>query len=216
MGQAALNEWRKEERPSGPAITRSRPPLPGSPLCPGEEEQSRKGDDPPSAQPGFPPSAAFGEKLGPKTSSRSCIQSADTAGPSSAHSSPRAQGPRPHPTGSCLSCPKKRCVRRQGACPCPRTRPPLLKHPVCLLPPTLHPGRPQNLSMGVSVQRACSGGRWEKGHPRTRPQGGRDSSESLSPTVPLGPEPQLGGLHFPLGNGGSGERTPRLASPRQG
>ena len=142
--------------------------------------------------------------------------SQQTRGPLLCPQVPQRSGPPAPPTGSCLSRPKKICVRRRGACPCPRTCPPLSKHPVCVLPPTLHPGRPQNLSMGVSLQKACTGGRWEKGHPRTQPKGGRDSSEGLSPTILLGPEPRLGELHSPLGNSGSGERTPRLASPREG
>ena len=44
----------------------------------------------------------------------------------------------------------------------------------------------------------------------------RHSLEAFHEPFLLDPEPQLGELHFPLGNSGSGEKTPWLASPRQG
>lgn len=104
----------------------------------------------------------------------------------------------------------------RGPAPAPGLAHPSRNTQSASCPPPCTQGGPRTFLWGFLFKGPAVGGRWEKGHPRTRPQGGQDSSESLSPTVPLGPEPRLGGLHFPLGNGGSGERTPRLASPRQG
>ena len=136
------------------------------------------------------------------------------------HAMQLPQNPRSrlHPTGSCLSRPKKRCIRRQGACPCPRTRPPPPRTPS--LPPTPHPApreAPRTLTFhGAFCSRGLQRGETRERTPKGTTIGWRDSLEAFHEPFLLDPEPQLGELHFPLGNSGSGEKTPWLASPRQG
>ena len=116
--------------------------------------------------------------------------SQQTPGPLLCPQLPQSSGPPAPPTGSCLSRPKM--LQEAGGLPLPQDSPAPLETPS--LPPTHHPApreAPEPF-LGVSVQRACSGGRREKGHPRTQLQGGRDSSEGLSPTVPWARSPGWG------------------------
>ena len=105
-----------------------------------------------------------------------------------------------------------------GGLPLPQDSPTPPRTPS--LPPTPHPA-PREAPRTVTFHGAfCSKGLQPGGTRERTPKGTtigwRDSLEAFQEPFLLDPEPRLGELHFPLGNGGSGEKTPWLASPRQG
>ena len=140
--------------------------------------------------------------------------SQQTPGPLLCPQLPQSSGPPAPPTGSCLSRPKMR--QEAGGLPLPQDSPTPLETPsLCLLPTTLHPGRPQNLSWRFLFKGPAAGGYGRKDTPGHNCRAAGILQRAFHRPFP-GPGAPAGELHFPLGNSGSGERTPRLASPREG